>query len=473
MKRKVLKTIEYILFAALVIGAVAILYNVLSWKDTNGNYMSTTKQLYETDDNLIDVVFMGSSHCYCGIYPAVLWEDAGIAAFDMSTSGQDRNSTYHMLAELLKTQSPKVVYVDLFELTYDRHDIVSNEYRNYLAMKTSKNSIKSVDDYFEGDEYKQTRQNYYFRFPIVHTRYKELTKNDFEDYGPGVFGRGAEYLWKVGDAYADDSLNDLRDGVELPENAKAWIDDLISLSEENGFTLEFIVIPFGRDSEKQKIINAGIAYANSKGIRCNDFNKDVDRIGLNYETDFIDNTHLNAYGAEKFTRYIEQTLLCDYNLKDFRGDDRYAFWEEDAKYYEHLYTLNKMESTDKTGDLVQYIKDNPNICTVLSLEGNFVTDTDLIDSLKELGMTEDEYVSGGKWVYDNSQLIKLVSNNPGETGYYDLSDDLTVKVTFDEMFSRSNIVLSGEEYGFTGGFLTVLAYDKIQDKVVMHKGYYE
>ena len=105
MKRKVLKTIEYILFAALVIGAVAILYNVLSWKDTNGNYMSTTKQLYETDDNLIDVVFMGSSHCYCGIYPAVLWEDAGIAAFDMSTSGQDRNSTYHMLAELLKTQS--------------------------------------------------------------------------------------------------------------------------------------------------------------------------------------------------------------------------------------------------------------------------------------------------------------------------------------------------------------------------------
>lgn len=473
MKRKVLKTIEYIVFAVLLIAVLSGVYGVLSWKDTNGDYMSTTAQLYATEDNLIDVVFMGSSHCYCGIYPSVLWKDKGIASFDMSTSGQDRNSTYHMLKELLKTQKPKVVYVDLFELTYDRHDVTSNEYRNYLAMKTSPNSVESVRNYFKGDEYKQTRKDYYFRFPIVHTRYKELTKNDFVDYAPGVFGRGAEYLWKVGDAYKDDSLNALQEQTELSPESKEWIDSLIKLSDENDFTLEFIIIPFGRDSEKQKIMNAGIAYAGAQGIRCTDFNRYADQIGLDYSTDFIDNFHLNAKGAEKFTRYLENNFLCDYDLADCRGDERYEYWDLDANYYDHLYTLHRMESTETVKDLLNCVKDNPNIVTIFSLEGNFTEDTRMIDEFTRIGMSNDEYISGGKWVYCDSTLTKLVSNTVGETGYYNLTDDLTVKVTFEEMFSRKNIILDGREYGFTGGFLTVLVYDRIQDKVVLHKGYYE
>lgn len=473
MKRRVLKTIEYSLFVGLLILTVALLYRVLSWKDTNGDYMSTTKQLYATQDDLVDVVFMGSSHCYCGIYPAVLWEDAGIAAFDMSTSAQDKNSTYHLLKELLKTQKPQVVCVDLSEVTYDRHDIESNEYRNYLAMRTSSNSIDSVKTYFAGDEYKQTRQDYYFRFPIVHTRYRELTKYDFEDYAPSVFGRGAEYLWKTGDAYKDDSLNNLTDASELSDTNKEWLDKMISLSKENGFTLEFMVIPFGRDSEQQMQINAAMEYARAQGIRCNDFNKVTDQIGLNYETDFIDNTHLNARGAEKFTRYIERRILADYDLPDKRDDEKYGLWNLDAEYYEHLAFVNLMEKTETTADFVSLVKDYPNVNVVFSLEGNFVSDTHMIDYLKDLGMTNEEYASGGKWIYDKGTLIKLVSNNPGETAYFDISDDKTIKVSFVEMFNKQNIILDGEEYGFTGGYLTVLVYDKIQDKVILHKGFYE
>ena len=71
--------IAILVFCGLLVWVASRVYNVLSWKDTTGDYLSSTSQLYHTPENTIDVVFMGSSHCYCGVYPAYLWRDKGIA----------------------------------------------------------------------------------------------------------------------------------------------------------------------------------------------------------------------------------------------------------------------------------------------------------------------------------------------------------------------------------------------------------
>lgn len=64
------------------------IYDVLRWKDTTGGYLSSIDQLYNTGPGLIDLVFVGSSHCYHGIYPELLWEEKGIAGFDLAVSAQ-------------------------------------------------------------------------------------------------------------------------------------------------------------------------------------------------------------------------------------------------------------------------------------------------------------------------------------------------------------------------------------------------
>ena len=38
-------------------------YSVLSWKDTADNYLSSVQQLYHTQEQTMDVVYEGSSHC--------------------------------------------------------------------------------------------------------------------------------------------------------------------------------------------------------------------------------------------------------------------------------------------------------------------------------------------------------------------------------------------------------------------------
>ena len=90
-----------ILFTLLTALMLLGVYRVIRWKDTTGNYISSYDELYHTPENTIDVAFLGSSHCYAGIYPAVMWEDRGVTSFDMAVSGQDKDSCYHALIELL------------------------------------------------------------------------------------------------------------------------------------------------------------------------------------------------------------------------------------------------------------------------------------------------------------------------------------------------------------------------------------
>ena len=87
------------------------LYKVFNWKDTSGDYLSSMEQMYNLPNDVIDVAFFGPSVVYCGINPAVLWDEAGIASFNAAISGQDREASYYYIKEFLKKQSPKVVFV--------------------------------------------------------------------------------------------------------------------------------------------------------------------------------------------------------------------------------------------------------------------------------------------------------------------------------------------------------------------------
>lgn len=175
--------ILFTLLAALMLTGV---YRVIRWKDTTGNYISSYDELYHTPKNTIDVAFLGSSHCYAGIYPAVMWEDRGVTSFDMAVSGQDKDSCYHALIELLKTQKPKVVFADLYALTFEEHAFIGNVYRNLLSMRTSSNSVQLVTSYAD----KKDQEDFILRWPIVHTRYRELQPYDFLEYPLNDFGRG-------------------------------------------------------------------------------------------------------------------------------------------------------------------------------------------------------------------------------------------------------------------------------------------
>ncbi|MCR4597836.1 MAG: hypothetical protein K5678_02240 [Acetatifactor sp.] len=423
--------IAILVFCGLLVWVASRVYNVLSWKDTTGDYLSSTSQLYHTPENTIDVVFMGSSHCYCGVYPAYLWRDKGIAAFDMSVSGQDRASTVHMLIETLKTQQPKVVMVDVYGLLFDRNEIEGNVYRNMLSMKPSKNSVELVQEYVEPEK----QLDYLLRWPIVHTRFWELGKYDFIQYEPSIYGRGALFSWHESEnqdagAWRETAADELR-----AEN-KEWLDRLIAMHEEHGFELSFFVVPFRITLEEQMQVNAARSYLTALGYDFLDMNQVQEDLGLDLQKDFMDDKHCNANGAEKVTLYLEDYLTEKFTLADHRGDAAYTYWDQDLEWFEHAKLKQALSETEDPAEQLELLLDGQDLTMVISVEGN----AEKPELLLRLGLSEAEIAAGGKWILRGGQLKKIMENDSEVKAYTeDISKTDAIRIRYKDERDAFNI----------------------------------
>ncbi len=468
MKTHFLYAIKCLCFFAIFGLLIIFAYRALKWKDTTGEYLSSVEQLYATPEDLIDVVFVGSSHCYCGIHPYVLWRNYGIAAFDMAVSGQDKDSAYHDLVELYKTQNPSVICVDLYALLYDRHEVEANVYRNYLSLKTSPNSVALVNKYIEEED----REAYYLRFPIIHTRYRELKKYDFLNYAPNSFGRGEYFTFGANGSWSDpDILND-QTIVELSEKNQKWLEDLIALAEEHGTEIEFIVIPFAENRENQLILNAAEEMLSARNYSFVNYNKMLDEAGIDLQSDFADAFHLNVYGAEKLTSYIGMELAEKYDLPDRRGDDRYWQWDEDLRWYESSRTEQILKTANSPDEYLSALTRFSDGVTVVSLDGDFLhAGTDYFEVLEPLGMNYEDYLSGGKWIYRDGTLTKIQENVIGTPEVIcDLNKYDSIRLWYGDAFQPGNIMIGKEAYQRASA-LTFVTYDTFLEKVTAVRGF--
>ena len=465
---KIWNFVKCVLFFAALGLVISSVYNVLRWKDTNGGYLSTVEQLYATPEGLIDVVFVGTSHCYCGVHPAVLWREHGIAAFDMSVSAQDKDSAYHDLVELYKTQNPSVIYVDLYALLFDEHLVDSNVYRNYLCLKTSPKSIALVNKYIPEED----REAFYFRFPIIHTRYRELKKYDFLPYPPNSFGRGEYYELHIGGSWEDPAaLNDRVIG-ELSEKNLNWLVDMISLAEAHNTKIEFMVLPFAVLPSQQEILNAAAAMLEAEHYSYTDFNRIREQVGLSLQSDFSDAYHLNIYGAEKLTSFLGKELVEKYDLPDHRGDAEYQQWDDDLRWYENVKIRNRLTSATSADEYVSGMIQFSDGVTVVSLEGDFINSgTDYFEILEPLGMDYAEYLSGGKWIYADGALQKIGENVLGAPeAYYELNRYDGIRVAYYDYLDADNIMIGREGYQMLY-HLTFVTYDTFLEEVVTNRGF--
>ena len=468
-KRRIKRICAAPAFAVIVFLCILGTYKVLKWKDTTGDYLSSVEMLKATDKDLIDVVFMGSSHTYHGINPAYFWEDEGWACFDMAISGQDTTSTFYYLKYLLRKQSPKVVCVDLYGFPFEKHNVQGNEYRNYLSMPAVDLQIKMVREYVDEED----RQDYIVRFPIVHTRYKELGKFDFYNYKLNDFIRGEKLSWAIGQSYEPTNSDGDVSPIELPDDKLKWLDDMHELSQSEGFSLVFIVLPYDASAENQGMIDAVAKYCEEKGIAFYDFNRMRHEVGFDYNRDFIDNGHLNVYGAKKVEMFLKEEFEC-YNLPDHRGDERYYQWDEDLEYLGREEYKNNMKSSEDLSALCSLVASGKDFVTVISLEGDYIDRNNIYyEPLSILGMTYEEYEKGGKWIFEDGRLTKVYENVKDQEPYIqELGNMNTIRILYEgDYLYPENIMINDESIYSYGDFMTVAIYDKKLGKTVSVKGF--
>lgn len=457
--QKIVKPIAFLILLSVILAGT---YKVLSWKDTTGDYQSSTAQLYNTDKNLIDVVFLGSSHCYTNIYPSLLWRDYGYSAFDMAVSGQDKNSTYHDLVEVLKTQQPKVVCVDVYGLLFEEQAVRGNVYRNMLALKTSKNSIELVKSYVDEEEW----GDFFLRWPIVHTRYKELGRYDFITNDINVYGRGEEISWSDGNGYAPVDAFYCNEIADLSESNIEWINNIYNLSLEYNFELVFYMAPFAATVEDQMTVNMLALYAEDMGVPFLDFNKLYPLIGYDFSTDASDPFHSDAQGAAKVTGYFGEFLSGNYDLADHRGDNTYKQWDDNYNYYLHKEQEHNLEEMESFDAYLQYVSVMSDVTVVISLDGYYEWS---MDKLGYFGISKEEYVKGGKWILRDGEIIHIMDAECETPYILDVNeyDSFLIQNNADV---TKNVMYGMESVCTTSDGLNIIVYDNFQNKIISMRG---
>lgn len=308
------KIVAFLLLAILVGGSIQ---RVVSPKFNASQ--GAQSGFFEEEKNSIDVLFLGTSNMFHTINPLVLYESTGITAFDFGSSSQSLNMTEMYLEEALKTQSPDIVCVEVLACRGDfNNDLYEPGMRwgfTYFPNNLNKysrlyNQLHSMDSEF---------LTYVFPLFRYKDRWKELTKNDFEDVVSGRYWKGCMVSHEsVAVSYGSSYWEDV--DWEMPESNIESLNHIKQVCDENGMELILFKAPtpsLWKDAYSKRVQE----FADENELVFIDYNTKIEEVGIDVNTDFKDTGHVNVKGSVKITRDFGSFLKSNYALQDHRGGE--------------------------------------------------------------------------------------------------------------------------------------------------------
>ncbi len=334
MKNKRLyKGLSRSVLVIMIIVTIYFLVRVLSLKSPHG--IDQLDGIYCQPKQSIAVAALGTSHVHCGINTGVLWKEFGIPAYDYSGAEQPLWMTYYYLKELYKYQTPEVILLDLYAPARFKEDY---QYEwmgeNIWAMQFSLNKLQAL---LVSVELHQI-DNYFPSFMVYHSRYDDLEEADFQNFfwneQDHVAFKGYTPYWNIR-PQKKEMLEETSkiEGAGLTIKSEEYLRKIIQLTKEKESELVLIVIPYVETQSDKQTYAQIREIALEQDIAFIDFNESDKEIGLDYEADFNDESHLNYWGSCKFTRYLGNYLQEMLSCQLYEGED-YLSWDLNAELIE-------------------------------------------------------------------------------------------------------------------------------------------
>lgn len=298
-----LKLISFLIVFAVLFG---VFQRILIPKYVEGSTISTanTDTFYSLEKNSIDVLFLGPSQMYCSVNAKLLNEKYGIEAFDFGASSQSMVTTYYYLQEALKTQSPKLVMIEVCTIFWEKSTNEQNLAWNYTANKLSAEKVNSLMDVSDGDAKLAAR----YAFPLFqfHSRWGQLNQNDFHyDYDRSLRG----YAPIIGCSEVDIKFLDSSENKKkyiIPNSNKEAVRSIANICSEKNIQLVFFKSPVSNWTKNE---SDGVKlFMSENGFEFIDLNEKIDAIRIESHSDYFNETHLNIEGANKTTDYLANII---------------------------------------------------------------------------------------------------------------------------------------------------------------------
>lgn len=464
LNNKTFKTLfdllRYLLSACIVVLIFGLSYQILTETYINKESKYEGVSFHNLPDDTMDVLVLGSSHAQYSFSPAFFYEDTGLYSYVLGTGGQPLEMSYEMLKEGLKTQSPKLVILEVYtalplriaaEADYNYitpgHQMTGQEKYNafnYLPEEKRKQYLNEFinthndwkDDWISIRSLKKGIKKTYLQL----TNQREIDYSKIDD----AFGFIENYpQYPVDNYWYAYNTHDYID-VELDELDRVSLDNIYNLCEQNDIQLLLYKTPIdGLDQENISYLHKVWEWADERSIPYIDF------IELSPDIDFCmwlhsDSFHSYINGASVITSYISDVV-----------NEKFTF---DHKEIDILTKLNKEGDGWETTEFLNY-ECNPkkylrrlyNYSNVILIKYNSGDVTETIKQfLNEYNINPSSNYYG---IYDNGELIQY-DNEQLNIDYLDKH----IIINSDSIFVDNEIIYSG------GGDLICVIYNKDFEK---------
>lgn len=281
-----------------------------------------------------DVIFIGDCEVYANYSPMELYRTHGITSYIRGTSQQLIWQSYYVLKETLRYETPRAV---VFNVNAMRYGEPVKEAFNRLTIDQMRWSAEKIGMIRASMTEEETFASYVFPILRYHSRFDELTKEDFE------------YLFKVKDNTYNGYLvnKNIKPAGTLPAKRPLadyrfadvcyeYLDRITELCKEKGVELILVKAPSLYPYWYEQYDEQMAEYARENSLAYYNFTAYIEDIGLDFQVDTYDaGLHLNHTGAEKLSRYFGQILAENHGIPDRRNDpDVAAVYDEKLKRYD-------------------------------------------------------------------------------------------------------------------------------------------
>ncbi len=308
---------------------------------------------YYKDKSSHEVIMVGDCEVYENISTIELWKEYGITSYIRGSAQQLAWQSYYLLEDTLRYETPKVVVFNVLALKYNEPQSEAYNRMTLDGMRWSSSKVDAINASMTEDE---KFADYLFPLPRYHSRWSELTSDDFEHIFTKDLVTHNGYYMRV-DSRAQDEFPDpmpLTD-YTLGSNAMHYLDKMTELCKEKGIELVLIKapteFPHWYDQWDEQIVD----YAEANELSYLNFIPLQEEIGLDMTVDTYDaGLHLNLSGAEKLADYFGAWLTENCDLTDYREDAEYAaLWQEKVDRYEHQ-KAEQFKELEEHGKLLSF-----------------------------------------------------------------------------------------------------------------------
>lgn len=297
-----------------------------------------------------DVVFIGDCEVYENISPITLWENYGFTSYIRGSAQQLIWQSYYLMKETLRYEKPKVMVFNVLSMKYDEPQNEAYNRMTLDGMKMSMDKINAVKASMTEEEH---LIEYIFPLLRYHSRWKELTEEDFKYmFKKDRISHNGYYMRvDVNPAKSFPKAKKLAN-YQFSDETYYYLDLMVELCKENDIELMLMKAPSLYPHWYEEWDLQMKEYAKKHDLKYINFIDLIDDIGIDFDTDTHDaGLHLNLSGAEKLSLYIGDLLKNTYQLEDRRNDQRLSsLWADKIEFYNEM-RENQYKELEKYGYL--------------------------------------------------------------------------------------------------------------------------